>query len=156
MEAYKHLGNILPSSGSTHRKKRIGRGPGSGHGGTSTRGHKGHQSRSGYRRKLAFEGGQMPLIRRVPKFGFKNINRIEYQVVNLSKIQDYIDRNKIITEEIDIETMFSTGLISKKSQPVKILGNGEISKPVTIKAHKFSKTAIQKIESVGGKVLIYE
>ncbi|MGB9913063.1 MAG: 50S ribosomal protein L15, partial [Candidatus Kapaibacteriota bacterium] len=135
---------------------RIGRGPGSGHGGSATRGTKGHQSRSGYRRKLAFEGGQMPLIRRVPKFGFNNKFRIEYQIVNLEKIQEFIDKGKIQSDEITPELMYKIGLLRKKNQPVKILGEGRISKPLTIKAHKFSKSAIERIESVGGRVAIYE
>ena len=152
----KHIGNLQPAAGSKHKDKRIGRGPGSGHGGTATRGTKGHQSRSGYHRKLAFEGGQMPLIRRIPKFGFNNRNRVEYQVVNLSKIQDFIDRGKITSDEIDVDLMFQLGLIGKKNQPVKILGDGNIAKPITIKAHKFSKSAVEKIESVGGKIAQYE
>jgi len=152
----KHIGNLQPAPGSKHKDKRIGRGPGSGHGGSATRGTKGHQSRSGYRRKLAFEGGQMPLVRRIPKFGFNNRNRVEYQVVNLAKIQDFIDRGKITSDEIDVDLMFQAGLIGKKGQPVKILGDGNISKPLTIKAHKFSKSAVEKIESVGGKVALYE
>jgi large subunit ribosomal protein L15 len=152
----KHIGNLQPAAGSKHKDKRIGRGPGSGHGGSATRGTKGHQSRSGYHRKLAFEGGQMPLIRRIPKFGFNNRNRVEYQVVNLSKIQDFIDRGKITSDEIDVDLMFQVGLIGKKNQPVKILGDGNIAKPITIKAHKFSKSAVEKIESVGGKIAQYE
>lgn len=152
----KHIGNLRPAPGSTHKDKRIGRGPGSGHGGSATRGTKGHQSRSGYHRKLAFEGGQMPLIRRVPKFGFNNKFRVEYQIVNLEKIQEFIDKGKIQTEELDPETMYKIGLVSKKNQPVKILGDGRISKPLIIKAHKFSKSAIERIESVGGKVAVYE
>jgi large subunit ribosomal protein L15 len=152
----KHIGNLQPAAGSKHKDKRIGRGPGSGHGGTATRGTKGHQSRSGYHRKLAFEGGQMPLIRRIPKFGFNNRNRVEYQVVNLSKIQDFIDRGKITSDEIDVDLMFQVGLIGQKNQPVKILGDGNIAKPITIKAHKFSKSAVEKIESVGGKIAQYE
>ncbi|ROL60493.1 50S ribosomal protein L15 [Bacteroidetes/Chlorobi group bacterium MS-B_bin-24] len=152
----KHIGNLQPAAGSKHKDKRIGRGPGSGHGGSATRGTKGHQSRSGYHRKLAFEGGQMPLIRRIPKFGFNNRNRVEYQVVNLATIQDFIDRGKITSDEIDVDLMFQVGLIGKKNQPVKILGDGNIAKPITIKAHKFSKSAVEKIESVGGKIAQYE
>jgi large subunit ribosomal protein L15 len=152
----KHIGNLQPAAGSKHKDKRIGRGPGSGHGGSATRGTKGHQSRSGYHRKLAFEGGQMPLIRRIPKFGFNNRNRVEYQVVNLATIQDFIDRGKITSDEIDVDLMFQVGLIGKKNQPVKILGDGNIAKPITIKAHKFSKSAVEKIESVGGKIAHYE
>jgi large subunit ribosomal protein L15 len=152
----KHIGNLQPAAGSKHKDKRIGRGPGSGHGGSATRGTKGHQSRSGYHRKLAFEGGQMPLIRRIPKFGFNNRNRVEYQVVNLATIQDFIDRGKITSDEIDVDLMFQVGLIGQKNQPVKILGDGNIAKPITIKAHKFSKSAVEKIESVGGKIAQYE
>lgn len=152
----KHIGNLKPAPGSTHKDKRIGRGPGSGHGGSATRGTKGHQSRSGYQRKLAFEGGQMPLVRRVPKFGFNNKFRTEYQIVNLEKIQEYIDKGKITNDELNPELMFTIGLVSKKEQPIKILGDGLISKPITIVAHKFSKSAKEKIESVGGKVAIYE
>lgn len=152
----KHIGNLYPAEGSTRKKKRIGRGPGSGHGGTSTRGHKGAQSRSGYHRKLAFEGGQMPLVRRVPKFGFNNRNRVEYQVVNVSAIQELMEQKKIEVNEIDPDVLFNVGLITKKNQPVKVLGNGEIRVAVAVKAHKFSKSAIQKIESVGGKVATYE
>ncbi len=152
----KHIGNLKPASGSTHKKKRVGRGPGSGHGSTATRGTKGHQSRSGYHRKLAFEGGQMPLVRRIPKFGFNNRNRVEYQVVNLSKIQEFIDKGKISSDELDVELMFQVGLVGNKNQPVKILGDGYISKALTIRANKFSKSAINKIESVGGKVAQYE
>ncbi len=152
----KHIGNLKPAVGSTHKDKRIGRGAGSGHGGSATRGTKGHQSRSGYRRKLAFEGGQMPLVRRVPKFGFNNRFRLEYQVVNLEKIQYFIDKGKITIDELNPELMFTIGLVSKKDQPIKILGDGRISKPLTIVAHKFSKSAKEKIESVGGKVAIYE
>jgi len=152
----KHIGNLQPAAGSKHKDKRIGRGPGSGHGGSATRGTKGHQSRSGYHRKLAFEGGQMPLIRRIPKFGFNNRNRVEYQVVNLATIQDFIDRGKITSDEIDVDLMFQVGLIGKKNQPVKILGDGNIAKPIIIKAHKFSKSAVEKIESVGGKIAQYE
>ncbi|MFN3306194.1 MAG: 50S ribosomal protein L15 [Candidatus Kapaibacteriota bacterium] len=152
----KHIGNLKPAAGSTSKEKRIGRGAGSGHGGSATRGTKGHQSRSGYRRKLAFEGGQMPLVRRVPKFGFNNRFRVEYQIVNLEKIQDFIDRGKITIDELNPELMYTIGLVSKKDQPIKILGDGRISKPLTIVAHKFSKSAKEKIESVGGKVAIYE
>ncbi|MCX7879348.1 MAG: 50S ribosomal protein L15 [Ignavibacteria bacterium] len=151
----KHIGNIQPAPFSTHKKKRVGRGAGSGHGSTATRGTKGQQSRTGYRRKLAFEGGQMPLVRRVPKFGFTSRNRIEYQIVNLSKIEDFFQRGKLETLELDPKIMFESGLISRSKQPVKVLGVGEITKPFSIVAHKFSKSAVKKIESVGGKVTIY-
>lgn len=152
----KHIGNLFPAEGSKHKPKRIGRGPGSGHGGTSTRGHKGHQSRSGYRRKLAFEGGQMPLVRRIPKFGFNNRNRVEYQIVNLSQIQDLIDKGKITTDKIDYDVLFPVGAISKRNLPLKILGDGMVRSALFIKAHKFSKSAIEKIESFGGQVAFYE
>lgn len=152
----KHIGNLRPAPGSKHKDKRVGRGPGSGHGGTAARGTKGQQSRSGYHRKLAFEGGQMPLVRRVPKFGFNNRNRVEYQVVNLLKIQELIDKGRIQTEILDPDLMFEVGLVRKKNYPIKVLGEGRISKPLKITAHCFSKSAIDKIESVGGKVSIYE
>lgn len=152
----KHIGNLYPALGSKHKTKRIGRGPGSGYGGTSGKGHKGHQSRSGYHRKLAFEGGQMPLVRRIPKFGFHNRNRIEYQVLNLSQIQDLIDKGRISSNQIDVDVLYNSGGISKKNLPVKILGEGNIRSAIIIKAHKFSKSAKQKIESVGGNVALYE
>lgn len=140
------LSNLRPAEGSTKNRKRIGRGQGSGRGGTSTRGHKGAKSRSGYSRKIGFEGGQMPLQRRVPKFGFKNINRVEYKAVNLNTIQALADKG--ITD-IDFETMRNHGLVSRNDL-VKILGNGELKAKVNIKAHAFSQTAKEAIEKLEG------
>lgn len=145
------LNNLRPASGSTKTKKRLGRGEGSGKGGTASRGHNGAQSRSGYSRKSGFEGGQMPLQRRVPKFGFKNINRKEYQGVNLSNIQTLVD-NKEITE-ITIQTLINHGLVSKNDL-VKILGNGTLTAKINISAHGFSATAKTAIEANGGTAII--
>ena len=146
------LSNLKPQSGSvTSKKKRLGRGQGSGKGGTATRGHKGAKSRSGYSKKLGFEGGQMPLQRRIPKFGFKNINRVEYKPVNLSKIQELIDSKKVKKGIINAESLISNGLV-KKNDLVKILGNGDIKDAVKVEAHKFSKSAQEKIEKSGGEV----
>ena len=141
------LSNLKPAKGSTKTAKRIGRGEGSGRGGTSTKGHKGAQSRSGYSRKAGFEGGQMPLYRRVPKSGFKNINRVEYTAINLSTLQYLVDNKNITT--IDIETMRANGLIGKNDL-VKILAKGELTAKIDVKAHAFSEKAIQQIESQGG------
>ncbi len=141
------LNNLKPAKGSTRTKKRIGRGQGSGTGGTATRGHKGQKSRSGYSRKIGFEGGQMPLQRRVPKFGFKNINRIEYKGVNVSSLQDLVDNKKIT--EIDVDILKAAGLISKNDL-VKILGNGNLSAKINVKAHAFSKKAKELIEAAKG------
>ena len=146
------LSNLKPQSGSvTSKKKRLGRGQGSGKGGTSTKGHKGAKSRSGYSKKLGFEGGQMPLQRRIPKFGFKNINRVEYKPVNLSKLQELIDSKKVKKGIINAESLISNGLV-KKNDLVKILGNGDLKDAVKIEAHKFSKSAQGKIEKSGGEV----
>ena len=141
------LSNLKPAEGSTKSRKRIGRGEGSGKGGTSTRGHKGAKSRSGYSKKIGFEGGQMPLQRRVPKFGFKNINRKEYKVVNINDIQALAD--KLGIDMIDNFVLINAG-ISKKSDLIKILGNGTITKKLEVKAHAFSKSAITAIESAKG------
>ena len=141
------LSNLKPADGSTKNRKRIGRGQGSGTGGTSTRGHKGAKSRSGYSRKVGFEGGQMPLQRRIPKFGFKNINRKEFKGVNLDSIQGLVD-NKSITV-IDLEVLVANGLTSKNDL-VKILGRGELKSKVEVKVHAFSATAKAAIESKGG------
>jgi len=141
------LHNLRPSAGATNREKRIGRGEGSGHGGTSTRGHKGAQSRSGYSRKLGFEGGQMPLQRRLPKFGFNNINRIEYKAINISALQALHEKTGI--SEITVETLIESGLISKNDR-VKILGNGSLSVKMAVTAHAFSKAAIAAIEAQEG------
>ena len=146
------LSNLKPQSGSvTSKKKRLGRGQGSGKGGTSTKGHKGAKSRSGYSKKLGFEGGQMPLQRRIPKFGFKNINRLEYKPVNLSKLQELIDSKKVKKGLINAESLISNGLV-KKNDLVKILGNGDLKDAVKVEAHKFSKSAQEKIEKSGGEV----
>jgi large subunit ribosomal protein L15 len=146
------LSNLKPQSGSvTSKKKRLGRGQGSGKGGTATRGHKGAKSRSGYSKKLGFEGGQMPLQRRIPKFGFKNINRVEYKPVNLNKLQELIDSKKVKKGIINAESLISNGLV-KKNDLVKILGNGDIKDAVKVEAHKFSKSAQEKIEKSGGEV----
>ncbi|MBT27967.1 MAG: 50S ribosomal protein L15 [Flavobacteriaceae bacterium] len=146
------LSNLKPQTGSvTSKKKRLGRGQGSGKGGTATRGHKGAKSRSGYSKKLGFEGGQMPLQRRIPKFGFKNINRVEYKPVNLSKLQGLVDSKKVKKGIINAESLISNGLV-KKNDLVKILGNGDIKDAVKVEAHKFSKSAQEKIEKSGGEV----
>ena len=146
-----NLESITPIKGSNKKaSKRIGRGQGSGKGGTSTRGHKGAKSRSGYSKKIGFEGGQMPLQRRIPKFGFKNINRVDYQVINLERIQELIT-NKKIKDKLDIEKIYSLGLV-KKNSLIKILGKGKISSPVKITVHKISNKAQKEIESVGGEV----
>jgi large subunit ribosomal protein L15 len=144
------LSNLKPAEGSVHReKKRLGRGEGSGKGGTSTRGHKGAKSRSGYSRKRGFEGGQMPLQRTSPKFGFKNINRKEYKAVNLNVIEQLVKETN--AEVIDPQLMYEYGLIPKKCL-VKVLGVGQLTKPVEVKAHAFSKTAEKAILAVQGKV----
>jgi len=146
-----NLESITPIKGSNIKaSKRVGRGQGSGKGGTSTRGHKGAKSRSGYSRKIGFEGGQMPLQRRIPKFGFKNFNRVDYQVINLEKIQELIT-NKKIKDKLDIEKIYSLGLV-KKNSLIKILGKGKILSPVKITVHKISNKAQKDIESVGGEV----
>ena len=141
------LSNLKPASGSVKKRKRIGRGQGSGHGGTSTRGHKGAQSRSGYSRTRGFEGGQMPLQRVVPKFGFKNINRVEYKAINLAMLQTLVEKSNVT--EVDIAALIAAGLVSKNDK-VKILGNGELKAKLTVKAHGFSKSAKEAIEKLGG------
>ncbi len=143
------LSNLKPAKGSTKNKKRIGRGQGSGTGGTSTRGHKGQKSRSGYSRKTGFEGGQMPLQRRVPKFGFKNINRKEYKGINISTLQELADERKITN--IDVDLLVEAGL-ARKNSLVKILGNGELKTKLNVKAHAFSKSAVTAIEAAAGTV----
>jgi large subunit ribosomal protein L15 len=144
------LNQLKPAAGSTHHQKRIGRGTGSGHGGTSTRGHKGAKSRSGYSKKVGFEGGQMPLQRRVPKFGFKNINRKEYKSINIEVLQNLIEKNG--WSVIAPENLMEAGLVSKNDL-VKILGKGTISAKVEVKAHAFSKTAEAAIEAAQGTVV---
>ena len=143
------LNNLRPAKGSVRKNKRVGRGQGSGRGGTSTRGHKGQKSRSGYSRTIGFEGGQMPLQRRVPKYGFKNINRVEYKGINISSLQTLAEKKNL--KSIDIKVLIDAGLISKNDK-VKILGNGELKTKLTVKAHAFSKSAIEAIESLQGTV----
>ena len=144
-----NLSNLRPAKGSTKARKRIGRGEGSGYGGTSTRGHKGAQSRSGYSRKAGFEGGQMPLYRRVPKFGFTPLKRTEYKVINLDKLQELADKDITV---IDTEVLMKSGLMSPKHL-IKILGNGTLTAKLEVKAHAFSKTAEEAIKNAGGTAI---
>jgi large subunit ribosomal protein L15 len=145
------LSNLRPAKGSTHNSKRLGRGQGSGKGGTSTRGHKGAKSRSGYSRKIGFEGGQMPLQRRVPKYGFKNVNRKEYKGINISSLQTLAETHNI--DVIDFETLRMAGLVSKNAL-VKILGKGTLEKKLEVHAHAFSKSAKEAIEAKKGTAVI--
>ena len=145
------LNSLKPAAGSTHYRRRIGRGPGSGLGGTSTRGHKGAKARSGYKRKIGFEGGQMPLQRRVPKAGFKNINHKEYFAVNLSTLQKLVDKHQY--EKIGIQQLIEAGFTNGK-ELVKILGNGELTAKVEVEANAFSKTADAAIKAAGGNTII--
>jgi len=148
------LSKLKPAVGSVKSKsKRIGRGQGSGKGGTATRGHKGAKSRSGYSKKIGFEGGQMPLQRRIPKFGFKNINRKEYKPVNINTIQELVDAKKIKKGNINLEVMIANNLV-KKNDLVKVLGRGSINSPVKVEAHKFSKSAVKAIEKAGGETKV--
>jgi large subunit ribosomal protein L15 len=144
------LSNLKPAKGSVKKSKRLGRGQGSGKGGTSTRGHKGAKSRSGYKKKIGFEGGQMPLQRRVPKFGFKNINRIEYKALNIGTLQALAEKNNLV--KIDPEVLFKAGLVSKKAL-VKILGKGTLDRKLEVHAHAFSKSAAEAIEAQKGTVV---
>lgn len=144
-----NLSNLKPAEGSVKNRKRIGRGQGSGRGGTSTKGHKGAQSRTGYSRKIGFEGGQMPLQRRIPKGGFKNINRMEYAAVNLDVLQTLAEEMKV--NKIDKDTLIAKHLIGK-NELFKILGRGEIKMALEVHAHKFSDTAKSAIEAAGGSV----
>jgi len=139
------LSSLKPAPGAKHDRKRLGRGPGSGTGQQSGKGHKGQKARSGYKNKAWREGGQMPLLRRLPKHGFTGIFKIEYQVVNLSSLE------KIDQKEIDANILLANRIIRSRRLPFKVLGNGDISKPLTVKAHAFSKSAIEKIEKAGGK-----
>lgn len=141
------LNNLKPAKGSVKQRKRIGRGQGSGYGGTSTRGHKGAQSRSGYSKKIGFEGGQMPLQRRLPKFGFKNKFRVEYKAINIDVLQNLADKHSITT--VDIQTLRDAGLASKNDR-IKILGNGTLTAKLEVRAHAFSKKAVEAIEAVQG------
>ncbi|MFA6127377.1 MAG: 50S ribosomal protein L15 [Bacteroidales bacterium] len=144
------LHNLKPAEGSVHPEKRIGRGQGSGHGGTSTRGHKGAKSRSGYSKKVGFEGGQMPIQRRLPKFGFTNINRKEFKGINIGTLQMVAEKMNLTI--IDVETLISVGL-ARKSDKVKILGNGTLSAKLEVKAHAFSESAVKAIEAQQGTVV---
>jgi large subunit ribosomal protein L15 len=143
------LHNLKPAEGSTKNRKRIGRGTGSGRGGTSTRGHKGAKSRSGYKSKLGFEGGQMPLQRRIPKFGFNNKNKVYNKPINLDVLQDLASQYNL--EVINLDSMIEHGLIGK-NDVVKILGRGELTAKVSVSAHSFSTSAVEAIEKVGGTV----
>lgn len=147
------LNNLKPAAGAKGREKRIGRGEGSGHGGTSTRGHKGAQARSGYSRKIGFEGGQMPIQRRLPKFGFTNPNRVEYKAINVAALQTLSE--KLGSNVINIEVLREAGFINK-NQVVKILGNGELTAKLEVSANAFSKSAVSKIEAVGGTATTIE
>lgn len=146
------LHNLKPAEGAVHKEgKRVGRGEGSGKGGTSTRGHKGAKSRSGYSKKIGFEGGQMPLQRRVPKFGFKNINRKEYRGINLGKLQELVD-NGTIKKEVTLDTLVANGL-AHKNDLVKILGDGELKASLKVSVHKFTASAKAAIEAAGGEAI---
>ena len=147
------LNNLTPAAGSTHTSKRLGRGQGSGKGGTSTRGTKGAQARAGYEHKIGFEGGQMPIQRRLPKFGFKNPNRVEYLAVNVSAIEAIAAANSLT--EVTVSDIKAAGLAAK-TDLVKVLGNGEIKTALTVTADAFSKSAIAKIEAAGGKAVVNE
>jgi large subunit ribosomal protein L15 len=143
------LHNLRPAKGATHKEKRIGRGEASGHGGTSTKGNKGGQSRAGYKRKMAHEGGQMPIQRRIPKRGFHNVHRVEYKVFNLGQIDQLIDKYNI--KEFSVENLYEYGLISQYDR-VKILGNGKLKNKIPFKVNKMSGTAKEAIEAAGGTV----
>ena len=141
------LNNLKPAEGSIKNRKRIGRGEGSGHGGTSTRGHKGAGSRSGNKRKIGFEGGQMPLQRRLPKFGFKSLNRVEYKGINLDTLQLLVDKHNL--SEVTFDTLVANGICSKKAL-VKVMGRGELKGKLNVTAHAFTATAKAAIEAMGG------
>ena len=145
-----NLSNLRPAEGSTKTRKRIGRGPGSGLGGTSTRGHKGAKSRSGYKNKIGFEGGQMPIQRRLPKFGFKNINRVEYKAINIETLQKLSESKGL--SKIGLSELQEAGFISS-SQLVKVLGKGALTAKLEVEAHAFSKSAEDAIQAVGGTVV---
>ena len=145
------LHNLTPAEGSVKKEKRIARGEGSGHGGTSTRGHKGAKSRSGYSRKIGFEGGQMPLQRRVPKFGFTNINRKEYQGINLDKLQLLVDSGKV-KDTVNLDDLIANGL-ARKNDLLKILGGGELKAKLNVTVHKFTGSAKAAIEAAGGEAV---
>ncbi len=143
------LHNLQPAVGSNKKKRRIGRGPGSGKGGTSTRGHKGAKSRSGYKQKIGFEGGQMPLQRRLPKYGFKNINRVEYKAVNIALIDELAEKNGL--DKVTVADMIKAGIV-RKNQLVKVLAMGALNRKVDVEAHAFSKKAEEAINAAGGQI----
>ena len=147
------LSNLTPAKGSRRKVKRIGRGQGSGHGGTATKGHKGAKSRSGHKFKIYFEGGQMPLVRRIPKFVFRPVNRQEMQIVNVETLEKMVESKKL-SGPITPETLFNAGAISKKNERVKILGNGELKSKLEISAHAFSNSALAKIQAAGGTATV--
>ena len=147
------LNNMTPAAGSTHTSKRLGRGQGSGKGGTATRGTKGAQARAGYEHKIGFEGGQMPIQRRLPKFGFKNPTRVEYKAINVAAIEELAAATGL--KELGLAEIVAAGLAGK-NELVKVLGNGEIKAAVSVTAHAFSKSAIAKIEAAGGKAVVME
>ncbi len=151
-----HLGLLQSPKGTTKNKRRIGRGQGSGRGGTSTRGHKGHRARSGFGQIPNFEGGQMPFVRRVPKFGFTNPFRVEYQTVNVSRLQELADAGHLVDGVVSPEALHALGVLSKRNVPFKVLGNGDLSAKLTVTAHKISAAARTKIEQAGGTVTIHE
>lgn len=144
------LSNLKPAKGSVRKGRRLGRGQGSGKGGTSTRGHKGAQQRSGYHKKIGFEGGQMPLQRRIPKYGFNNINRIEYKAINLETLQRLAENGNL--EKIDLEVLVKAGLVSKNAK-VKILGKGSLERKLEVHAHAFSQSAVKAIEAQNGTIV---
>ncbi|MFI3268535.1 MAG: 50S ribosomal protein L15 [Rikenellaceae bacterium] len=145
-----NLSSLKPAQGSTHSEKRIGRGQGSGHGGTSTRGHKGAKSRSGYSKKRGFEGGQMPLQRRLPKFGFKSLNRVEYKAINLEQVEALAVKHSLT--EVNVENIVAAGLASKNDL-IKVLGNGNLTVKLNITANNFSASAVAAIEAQGGQAI---
>ena len=145
------LNTLKPATGSVKGNKRIGRGTGSGRGGTSTRGHKGAKSRSGYSRKVGFEGGQMPLYRRLPKFGFNNPNKVEFKAINLDTLQELASKTSLSV--LDLDALLKNGLVSKKDK-VKVLSRGELKSKIEVSAHAFSKSAIAAIEKAGGKTTV--
>lgn len=152
----KHIGNLTYAEGAKKKSKRIGRGQGSGHGGTSTRGHNGQKSRSGAKISRFKEGGQMPINRRLPKFGFFNRFRVEFQTVNVSRLQELVDNNVIESNSVNFETLYNLGVIKKRNLPLKILGNGDLNASLSVEAQSFSESAKKKIESVGGTVIVNE
>jgi large subunit ribosomal protein L15 len=151
----KHIGNIKYAEGAKKKRKRIARGPGSGHGGTSTQGHKGQKSRSGAKISSSFEGGQMPMNRRLPKFGFTNRFRTEYQIINVGTLQELVNK-EMITGTVDFDALMVLGIINEKTKPLKVLGDGELTTAIQVKAHRFTGSAKEKIEAAGGSVEVYE